>query len=104
MNKEKLLQLIDHEISWLKYYGLREDRIKLTEQSDIYKEVRSIGYTKRVVDLDRRCCPCLIIIGNTLEECQMDQFPRSENKVSPLELYKILYKEEYKLILSEITK
>lgn len=104
MNKEKLLQLIDHEVSWLKYYGLREDRVKLTEQSDIYKEVRSIGYTKRVVDLDRRCCPCLIIIGSTIEDCKMDQFPRAENKVSPLELYKILYKEEYKLILNEIIK
>lgn len=102
MTKEILLQYIDHEISWLKYYGLKEDRIKLTETSDIYKEVRSIGYTKRVVPLDIRCCPCLIKIGATLEECVIAQFPRTEDKLSPLELYKLMFNDEYKELLSSI--
>lgn len=102
MNKEELLQLIDHEIGWLRYYGFREDREKLTEESDIYKEVRSIGYTKRIIDLDKRCCPCLIIVGKSIEECIISQFPRSDEKLSPLELYKILYKDEYKEILKDI--
>ena len=104
MNKEELLKLIDHEISWLKYYGLREDRIKLTEESDIYKDVRSIGYTKRVIDLDKRCCPCLIIAGESIEDCVITQFPRGEGKLSLLEVYKILYKEEYKEILKDIIR
>ncbi len=102
MNKETLLQYIDHEISWLKYYGLREDRLKLTATSDIYKEVRSIGYTKRVVPLDIRCCPCLIIVGKTLDDCVADSFPRTAEKLSPLELYKIMFNDEYNELLKDL--
>lgn len=40
MTETELLKLIDHEINWLNYYGLREDREKLTIDSDIYRDVR----------------------------------------------------------------
>ena len=35
MTEELLYKLIDHEIQWLNYYGLREDREKLNEKSNL---------------------------------------------------------------------
>jgi len=99
MTEELLYKLIDHEIQWLSYYGLREDRELLNENSNIYKDVRSIGYTKRVIELTLRCSPGLItsdvaITKETkIEDLKQDYFPRGENKFTPLEVFFILYPE-----------
>lgn len=100
MTEELLYKLIDHEIQWLNYYGLREDREKLNENSDIYKDVRSIGYTKRVIELTLRCSPglitsdCPITIDTKIEELKQDYFPRGENKYTPLEVLFIIHPEK----------
>jgi hypothetical protein len=100
MTEELLYKLIDHEIQWLSYYGLREDRERLNENSDIYKDVRSIGYTKRVIELTLRCSPGLITSDNPItnktkiEELKQDYFPRGENKYTPLEVLFIIHPEK----------
>jgi len=97
MTEELLHKLIDHEIQWLSYYGLREDRELLNEESNIYKDVRSIGYTKRVIELTLRCSPGLIsadkpiTIDTKIEDLNQDSFPRGDNKFTPLEVFFILY-------------
>lgn len=108
MTEELLHKLIDHEIQWLNYYGLKEDRLKLNEKSNIYTDVRSIGYTKRVVELTFRCSPGLItsdeiITKNTkITELKQDSFPRSVNKFTPLEVYFILFPENKKDIIKRL--
>jgi hypothetical protein len=100
MTEELLYKLIDHEIQWLNYYGLREDREKLNEKSNIYCDVRSIGYTKRVIELTLRCSPGLItsdypITSKTkIEELKQDYFPRGENKYTPLEVLFVIHPEK----------
>jgi len=102
MTKEELNKLIDHEINWLSYYATRESRSKLNENSDIYKDLVSIGYTKRIIPLDRRCS-CGVLTANTqitkntsIDEVRMTDNVRnvSENRYSPLETYLILFPEE----------
>ena len=111
MTETELLKLIDHEINWLNYYGLREDREKLTIDSDIYRDVRSIGYTKRVIPLITRCSPGLITSKNTicesttLEELESCYFPKMENCYTPLEIWFILYPDrKSEMILKLIPK
>jgi len=99
MTEELLYKLIDHEIQWLNYYGLREDREKLNEKSNIYCDVRSIGYTKRVIELTLRCSPGLITSDKLItkdikiEDLKQESFPRGENKFTPIETFFILYPE-----------
>jgi hypothetical protein len=100
MTEELLYKLIDHEIQWLNYYGLREDREKLNEKSNIYCDVRSIGYTKRVMELTLRCSPGLITSDKKItkdskvEDLREESFPRGENKFTPIEVYFILFPEK----------
>lgn len=97
MTEELLYKLIDHEIQWLSYYGLREDRELLNENTDIYKDVRSIGYTKRVIELTLRCSPGLITSDSLItketkiEDLKQVHFPRGDNKYTPLEVFFILF-------------
>jgi len=108
MTEELLYKLIDHEIQWLNYYGLREDREKLNEKSNIYCDVRSIGYTKRVVELTLRCSPGLITSDkpitkdSKIEELKQEGFPRGENKFTPIEVYFILFPENKMEIISRL--
>ena len=108
MTEELLYKLIDHEIQWLNYYGLREDREKLNEKSNIYCDVRSIGYTKRVVELTLRCSPGLItsdkpITKDTkIEDLRQEGFPRGGNKFTPIEVYFILFPEKKMEIISRL--
>jgi hypothetical protein len=108
MTEELLYKLIDHEIQWLSYYGLREDRELLNENSNIYKDVRSIGYTKRVIELSLRCSPGLItsytpITKETkIEDLKQDFFPRGENKFTPLEVFFIIFPERKKEMIERL--
>lgn len=97
MTEIEFNKLIDHEVQWLSYYGLREDREKLNIDSDIYRDVRSIGYTKRVIPLMERCSPGLVtsneIISenSNLEDIYQVTFPKYENRFTPIEAFFILY-------------
>lgn len=108
MTQESFDRLLDHEIQWLSYYGLREDREKLNENSDIYKDVRSIGYTKRVIPLMDRCSPGLITSDKPItketkiEELTSCNFPKGENKFTPVETFFILFPERKMELIQKI--
>ena len=94
MNIEELEKYVDLEIQWLNYYANKETREKLTEHSNIYNDLISIGYTKRVIKLDLRCCPCtitsdeIITEGTELNKLRKHEVNlRGENKLSPIETY-----------------
>ena len=100
--KERLKKEVDLEIQWLKYYGLREDREKLDLSKSIYEQVRSIGYTKRVVPLDLRCIGCLSYEWRdniTIEELvPLNERRDGVNKFTPLEIWIKLFPQDKKII------
>lgn len=108
MTEKELNKLIDHEIQWLAYYANRESRGKLTEESNIYKDLVSIGYTKKVIPLDKRCS-CGVLTSNEqitkdtlLENIYLTNDARdiTKNCYSPLEVYWILYPEKKPEVIS----
>ena len=101
MNYEELDKLVDQELQWLRYYATAETRQKLNINSDLYTELKSIGYTKRVIPLDRRC-PAVMLTANTKIDISTDietiiqiGEPRDKEKncFTPLEFYLIKYPE-----------
>jgi hypothetical protein len=108
MTEIEFNKLIEHEINWLSYYGLREDREKLNIDSDIYKDVRSIGYTKRVIPLMERCSPGLITSINIItsdskfEDLTSVSFPKGENKFTPIETFLILFPDRKMQIIQKL--
>lgn len=100
--KEKLKKEIDLEIQWLRYYGLREDRKRLDLTKNIYEQIRSIGYTKRVIPLDLRCIGYLSYKwedGMTVEELKpLNERRNGIDKFTPLETWIKLYPNEIETI------
>ncbi len=56
LDLEKMWKYAKTEAEWLRYYGHKESRM-LEEFSDanFYDRIKSIGYTKRVIELHQRC-------------------------------------------------
>jgi hypothetical protein len=109
MNKEELEKYIDLEIQWLNYYANEETRTKLNENSEIYRDLKSIGYTKRVLKLDSRCCPCtitsdeIITEGTDLSVLRKHEYNiRGENKLSPIETYITIFPKKKMEILNRL--
>lgn len=91
-DKKQLERWIDHELSFLRYYGFREDRMKLTTDSNLYEDIRVIGYTKRPMSLRNRCIPAVIkcdteINSNTKIEDLYTTQDRVGNIYSPCEVF-----------------
>lgn len=100
MTIEELEKYIDIELQWLRYYSLEKTREKLNENSDIYSDLKSIGYTKRVVPLYSRCSPCTltsddVITENTnISDIKKAEFNvRGDNKFTPVETFIKLFPE-----------
>lgn len=108
MTLEELNKLVDLELQWLRYYSHVDSRNKLNENSNIYDDLVSIGYTKRVVKLDLRCCPCIItsdeIISKDfdLSKLKIDSNLRGENRLTPVETFIIIFPEQKMNILNKL--
>lgn len=104
-DKKQLARWVETELSTLRYYGLREDRYLLNENSDIYKELRSIGYTKRPMTLMDRCIPATIKCDSeiTTETSINDLYVvferKSETTYSPCEIFMKLFPDRKKEII-----
>ena len=110
ITKEQLEKWVDTEIGALRYYGIRSDRSKLTEDSNIYNELRSIGYTKKTTPLVRRCSQTtitsdsLITKDTKLEDMYEKHTWDRDNKFTPLEIYWIIFPEKRKDIIYLLNK
>jgi len=110
MEKEELWKIVDMEIEWLIYYGFRADRKNLDLTKDtIYEQIKSIGYTKRVIPLDLRCIGALCYKwenNTTLKDLIPLNERRNpkENKLSPLEIWIKLFPNEKEIIYKKINK
>ena len=56
LNLEKMWKSAKTEADWLRYYGHSDSRLS-EDFSDVnfYDRIKSIGYTKRVIELHQRC-------------------------------------------------
>jgi len=112
VTKEELRKLVDHEAQWLKYYALAESRAELHFKDILfYDRMKSIGYTKRVTPLDRRCMAAVItsdnnVLTDDISELRPVGEPRDHNKncYSPLEAWVARYPEETQWILAIISE
>jgi hypothetical protein len=104
-DKQQLEKWIDHELSFLRYYGYREDRMKLTIDSNIYEDVRSIGYAKRTMPLSHRCIPATIkcdteINSNTkIEDLYVITERKNNQSYSPCEVFMKIFPDRRKEII-----
>ena len=104
-NKQQLERWIDHELSFLRYYGYREDRMKLTIDSNIYEDVRSIGYTKRTMPLSHRCIPatikCDTEINSTtkIEDLYIITERKTDQNYSPCEVFMKIFPDRRKEVI-----
>ena len=105
---EELEKLIDLEIQWLRYYAHVDSRQNLNENSDIYNDLVPIGYTKRIMKLDRRCSPCIITSDEIINEetdvskLVTDSNLRGYNRYSPIEAYIKIYPERKMEVLNRL--
>ena len=92
MTESEFKIAIEQEISWLRYYALKRD--ELTESSNLYDDLISIGYTKRVIPLWDRC-PKFIVTGDMMitEKTRIEDLKiiterrnTQDNKFTPLEV------------------
>ena len=108
-DKKQLERWIDTELGLLRYYGFREDRCLLNENSDIYKDVRSIGYTKRPMELSLRCVPATItsdspITSQTkIEDLYLVYTRNQENTFTPVETFIKLFPQRKMEIINILT-
>ena len=104
----ELEELIDREISCLNYYARRDTRMALDINSSIYDDLISIGWTKKVIKLELRCCPCIITSDETITEnfdvskLKVAHSIRGDNKYTPLEAYLKIFPDKKIEILNRL--
>lgn len=99
MTEEELFKAAKQELEWLRYYGHADSRLAFTADSEIYRDLQSIGYAKKNTALDLRCAPFILTSNNLIcEDSKIDELfvmpltrNHSENRYTPLEIVWILF-------------
>lgn len=108
MTEEELFKAAKQELEWLRYYGHVDSREAFSLDSDIYRDLQSIGYAKVNLPLDVRCAPFIITSNNPIDsETSVEELfvigssrDRSQNKYTPLEIVWIIYPEKREWIVN----
>jgi len=105
---EELKELVDRELGCLNYYARKDTRMSLNIDSSIYDDLVSIGWTKKVMKLELRCCPCIITSDETITEnfdlskLKIAHTIRGENRYTPLEAYIKIFPDEKMEIINRL--
>lgn len=108
MTEKEFWKYVDHEIEWLYYYAFHESRSILNENSEIYRDLKPMGYVKRLVALDIRCAAGVftsdkpIEPGLNVEDLYNVSFPRSEKVMTPLEIAIKIYPDKKMELLNRL--
>lgn len=110
LDKKKFMKLVNIELDWLKFYTTPESIYNLTEESDLYSELKPIGYAGGLVSLDNCCIPCIITsektINNKIKITDLKTITstrsKNENRYSPLEVYWILYPKKRSEVINKL--
>jgi len=105
-----MTRLVNHEVDWLKYYAFRDDRENLTSESDLYRDLRSIGYAKVKTPLDKRCPMCIVTSEKPIKDVDniedLYYIPKlrnhEENLYTPLEVYWIMNPDKRQEIINRL--
>jgi adenylate kinase len=107
---EQLIKWSNTEIDWIGHYGYKEHREALTQESDLYRDVASIGYAKVNMPLYRRCSmfsissDVPIVPGMNMEDLKIVNTYSRENVFTPLEIYLKLFPAEKTNVYEKIMK
>ena len=108
MKEKDFWMWVDHEIDWLYYYAWHESRSALNENSDIYTDLKPLGYVKRLMPLDLRCAKCFLTSdksiepGTKIEDLCNASYPRKENVMTPLEVAIKIFPEKKMELLNRL--
>lgn len=110
LDKKNFIHLVNIELDWLQFYSSPESRYTLSEDSDLYSELKPVGYTGGFVNLDNCCIPCIITSEKTItKKTKISELKtitsvrdKSENKYSPLEVYWILYPNKREEVIQKL--
>ena len=113
MEYQELIKAVELELQWLQYYANKESREKINNDSSIYEQLVSIGYTKRYMDLDKRCAHTPIVLnklvkGNICPETNLDDLfnceePRDGKEVfSAVEVFCLKYPDQFNFIRNSL--
>lgn len=110
LNKKNFLKLVNVELDWLKFYSTPESIYNLSEDSDLYSELKPVGYTGGLVSLDNCCIPCIITSQKNINsktkisdlKTITSTRDESKNKYSPLEVYWILYPNKREEVIQKL--
>lgn len=110
MDLKEYNKAVEQEISWLRYYANKDTRELLNTESNLYNDLISIGYTKRVTPLWLRC-PCFNLTSNIkidinikIEDLEtIGEGRNSEmNRYTPLEIEWMKYPEKRLEIIKKL--
>lgn len=112
MEKEELIKLVEQELSCLKYYALanvdqeiypgKNGRTNFDASRSPYDQFVSIGYTKRVMALDRRCAHNRVTSKVPIKEASLEEIfnaggepvDHDKNIFSAVEVFLMKFPEE----------
>ena len=108
MTEEELFKAAKQELEWLRYYGHVDSRLAFTSDSEIYRDLQSIGYAQKNTSLDIRCAPYVITSNNQINsETSIDELfiigstrNKIENKYTPLEVIWIIFPNKREWIVN----
>ncbi len=109
---EDFTKCVEQEVDWLRYYARKDTRIQLTEKSELYDVLISIGYAKRRIELSQRCAACILTADIEITkdikitELNIIYEHRNHNKncYTPLEIYWMKYPEKRYEIINNINE
>jgi hypothetical protein len=110
MTEEELFKCAKQELEWLRYYSHVDSREAFSVESDIYTDLKPIGYAKKNLPLDARCVPCIITSNNPINsETLIDNLfvigssrNKNQNKYSPLEIVWIIFPKKRNWIINKL--
>jgi hypothetical protein len=110
LDKKNFLKLVNIELDWLKFYSTPESIYNLSEDSDLYSELKPVGYGGGLISLDNCCIPCVITSEKTINgktkvsdlKTITSTRDKSQNRYSPLEVYWILYPNKREEVVKKL--
>jgi hypothetical protein len=109
MEISEIISAANQELQWLKYYANAETKQKFDPAKSPYEQLRSIGYTKRVIPLDHRCSFLRLTSGKPLKESAIDDMVPCDDYRNPaaniltaLEIVLLKFPEEHDRIAKEL--